>query len=350
MIGLQVNQRDKVVLFIHNFLGYSIISSFLLANDKMEVTFLVVITAILALLFTRRWELFKANALQSLSWKKNPNKRLRLELKWGVSNGLLFSVVTIVAFWLFSYPDALTFKKIVLLTASCIFWSTGVNFGAELVHLLGKIKKTRRLVEQEKNEVIKVKKEVLQDLISPHFLFNSLNAISLIISEDKTKSIRIVKELSDLYGFILNKTHKTVVLLSEDLDLAKKYSYLLKTRLESGINISFEVPKRYFSCLIPPMTLQNLVENCVKHNVVTKKRVLNIRIFVENDYIVVSNSVNLKMNSGRGSTSLGLNYISSQIGLLDDRKIVVDQNASEFVVKIPLIYKSNLALNESITH
>jgi two-component system LytT family sensor kinase len=205
--------------------------------------------------------------------------------------------------------------------------------------LVFSVKQAKDSIEQDRNEVIKLRQEVLQDLISPHFLFNSLNTVSSVISENKAKSIRFVKELSDLYGFMLNDSHKSVISLREDIELAEKYAFLLKTRLEGGVDIGFNIPNRFKECILPPMTVQNLVENCAKHNVVSKRSVLRIDVFIEGNYLVVKNNLNLKMNSGRGSTSLGLNYICSQIEQLSEEEVVILKTKKDFVVKIPLIYE-----------
>ena len=349
---LKVKIADYFYIFIFYFGGYFYLINLLLNLEKFTLLLVGLALLFVVALFLKRWEIHKSSVYQQVSWKIDARRRIEREIKWSFTNGLVFSIIILLTIFLVDgFPSqTLLLKKLVVLSFSFVLWSLTVNLFGEFLHLLSSIKRTKKRIDQEKGEVIKLKREVLQDLISPHFLFNSLNTISTFISENKAKSIRIVKELSDLYGFILNNVHKNVVSLKEDLELAKKYAFLLKSRLESGVEIVFSVPDKYFECLIPPMTLQNLVENCVKHNVVTKKSILVIDIFIENEYIVVKNNLNLKMNSGVGSTHLGLNYIKSQMDLIADKKVLISKDEEEFIVKIPLVYNVNGIDDESVNN
>lgn len=341
MIALQVKRSDYSLLFFYYFIGFFILSQVLLAETQQDVYFLASYIAVLSLLILKRWYVFKSRVFHLATWKLNTAQRLRLEFIWSLKNGLLFLTLILLGFMAFKKGISFNALDFIWCVTSCLLYSLLVNFGGEFLHVLASVNRTRKRIDQEKNEVIKLKQEVLQDLISPHFLFNSLNTISTFISENKDKSIQIVKELSDLYGFILNNSHKTVVFLKEDLELAKKYAFLLKTRLENGVSINFDVGTAYYSCYIPPMTIQNLVENCIKHNVVSRKLALEIEIYVENDYLIVKNNLNPKINSGVGSTNLGLNYIKSQVAQLIDQKVTIEETQKEFKVSIPLIYEVN---------
>lgn len=349
---LKVKIADYFYVFLFYFIGYFFLIKLLLNLEKYTELIIGVTLLLVTGFFLKRWESHKSKVYQQVSWKIDTRSRIESEIKWSLINGLIFSFVTLLTLVAVEEAPLQTtmLKKLVVLSFGFVLWSLTVNLFGEFLHLLSSIKRTKKRIDQEKSEVIKLKREVLQDLISPHFLFNSLNTISTFISENRAKSIRIVKELSDLYGFIINNVHKNVVSLKEDLELAKKYSFLLKSRLESGVEIVFAVPDRYFECFIPPMTLQNLVENCVKHNVVTKKSILQIDIFVENEYIVVKNNLNLKMNSGVGSTNLGLNYIKSQMELIADKKVIITKDDKEFIVKIPLVYNVNSTDDESVNN
>lgn len=350
-MAITFKNTDKVVLYTYHFTGYLVAAAFVFSTSFNDhLLFLAASLAVQSFIYIKIWERFKGKVPKYASWRKDIHLRFRSEIWWSLFTGLFFTVNTIISFGLYTKATGFSWQTIVILYFCYSIWAIFVNLGGEFLHLLYVVKHSKYTVDQDRNEVIKLKKEVLQDLISPHFLFNSLNTISSVISENKAKSIRFVKELSDLYGFMLNDSHKSVISLEEDLDLAKKYAFLLQTRLETGVKIDFEVENEFFKCLLPPMTIQNLVENCVKHNVVTKKSVLEIKIYVENRYLVVRNNLNLKMNSGRGSTSLGLNYICSQVEQLINDKVIIRQTASDFVVKIPLIYAENLLNDESINH
>lgn len=183
-------------------------------------------------------------------------------------------------------------------------------------------------------------KKTLQDLVSPHFLFNSLNTAASITSENPDEAVEFVNKLSDLYEFILKNNENQLIELAEELEIVEKYEFLIQTRFGDFFLVDIKIPKEYFKTLIPPLTLQNLVENAVKHNSVTRKKPLTLRIEVKGDYISVENNINPKKNFRNESTKLGLNYIKSQFHQFSPNEIRVVQNQKLFRVEIPLIYQT----------
>jgi len=332
-------RTDKIILFGFHLVGYVLACEFIFFIKLESLFFFIVSIGVQGLIYLKLWAKFKLKIPKYASWGNSAETRLRSEIWWSLFTGLFFTVSTVLSIFLFQSELVLTPDNTLFILVSFLLWGTFVNVGAEFIYVYFSVKHVRKNIEQDKNEVIKLRKEVLQDLISPHFLFNSLNTVSSVISENKAKSIRFVKELSDLYKFMLNGSHKVVISLKEDIILAEKYSFLLKTRLEDGVDIDFHIPDLYHRCILPPMTVQNLVENCVKHNVVSKRSVLRIDVFIGGSYLIVKNNLNLKMNSGKGSTNLGLNYIISQFEQLSDEEVVIIKTKDEFVVKIPLIYE-----------
>lgn len=185
-------------------------------------------------------------------------------------------------------------------------------------------------------------KKALQDLVSPHFLFNSLNTAASIIPDDKATGMRFVTELTDLYGFILKNNENQLITLNEEIEIVEKYGFLIQTRFGAFFQIKLEVASEYQTALIPPLGLQNLVENASKHNAVTRKKPLLLEIFIEGDDLVVRNNINPKKTFSEESTNLGLDYIQSQIANFSKRKMKIEHGEEFFVVKIPLIYPSDI--------
>ena len=182
--------------------------------------------------------------------------------------------------------------------------------------------------------------KTLQDLVSPHFLFNSLNTVASITSENPRVAIEFVDKLSDLYDFILKNNENQLIELGEELEIVEKYEFLIQTRFGDFFFIDIKIPKKYFKTLIPPLTLQNLVENAVKHNSVTRKKPLTIKIEVLEDFIIIQNNINPKQTLRSESTKLGLHYIKRQFQEFSSSGIKIIQNKEEFRVEIPLIYES----------
>ena len=110
-------------------------------------------------------------------------------------------------------------------------------------------------------------KKTLQDLVSPHFLFNSLNTVASITLDEPKKAVEFVKKLSDLYDFILQNNENQLIELKEEVEIVEKYCFLIQTRFGENFQMELNIPARYYHSLIPPLALQNLVENAAKHNV-----------------------------------------------------------------------------------
>lgn len=185
-------------------------------------------------------------------------------------------------------------------------------------------------------------KKTLQDLVSPHFLFNSLNTVASITSENPDSAVEFVNKLSDLYEFILKNNENQLIELKEELEIVEKYGFLIQTRFGDFFYISINIPEKFLKTLIPPLTLQNLVENAVKHNSVTRKKPLILTIKVFGDYLVIQNNMNPKKIFKNESTKLGLQYIKNQFQQFSIKTIRVTHNKDFFRVEIPLIYKSKI--------
>ena len=149
--------------------------------------------------------------------------------------------------------------------------------------------------EQEmENEKIAAQLDVLKTQINPHFLFNSFNTLIAIIEENPVLAVDYVQHLSDFYRSIMVYREKDFIPLQEELQMAENFGFLLKKRFEEALNI--QISDRETPGVIMPLTLQMLLENAVKHNVISKKKPLTIEIFVENnEWIVVRNNINPKI-------------------------------------------------------
>lgn len=310
-------------------------------TEASELLFSSGLLVVLALIYLKFWILYKSKVSFSNSWKKAGTRRLGMEWIWGTTTSVAIALLFILSYSLFKNNNFFVQESTLFLLFCFVFWTIFANFGGEFLHLIKQSKIVENRIRNENKEQVKIQKEILQDLISPHFLFNSLNTIISIIPENKENSMRFVDELSELYNFMLKNSQKEAITLSEDLFLAKKYVFLLQTRLESSLNVSFDIDRRFLASYIPPFTLQNLIENAVKHNSVTKKLSLSIEIYIDQDYLIVKNNLNPKMLIPENSTSLGLNYITTLLEALSDLPIIVEKTEFDFVVKIPLIYHLN---------
>lgn len=190
-------------------------------------------------------------------------------------------------------------------------------------------------------------KQNLQDMISPHFLFNSLNTLTSIVMESKGMAIRFTSELAYLYDFILKNKGERVISVDEELNLIQRYIYLLESRYEKSLMVDLNIPKVYADCWIPPLSIQNLIENAVKHNGATKRRPLKIEIFCEDENIVVRNNIIPKKTPPQTSTGIGINYVKTQFRRIANKEIKITSDEHNFIVQLPLIYPADLQKGEN---
>ena len=193
------------------------------------------------------------------------------------------------------------------------------------------------LLENERLKQDKLKQDyrALQDQINPHFLFNNLSTLIAIIKQDKDAAIRFAINFSDVYRYVLQSNKHTSIKLSEEIEFMKAFGALHKERLKDGLVAEINIEEKYHSWYLPPLSLQLLIENAVKHNIATKASPLSIRVFTANDRLVVWNSINAKNTTY--STNTGLSNLKKRYEILTDKEIILEHTESEFRVELPLI-------------
>ncbi|WP_089779196.1 sensor histidine kinase [Chitinophaga sp. YR573] len=175
----------------------------------------------------------------------------------------------------------------------------------------------------------------LQQQISPHFLFNSFSILKTIATDPDTK--KFVVQLSHVYRYLLNVNERDVTSLEEELSFVRSYLYILHQRFESALDVTIHVPEAYYNYVIPPLSLQLLMENAIKHNSVSIEHPLQMEISIQdNAKLVVKNSL-LPRKTPEESTKLGLQNISERYQLLFRKDIEIIKTADTFTVNLPLI-------------
>src|SRR6056297_1421290 len=180
--------------------------------------------------------------------------------------------------------------------------------------------------------------DALKNQLDPHFLFNSLNVLSALIEEDPSQAQKFTTSLSKVYRYVLEQKNKDLVSVDEELQFAKTYVKLLKMRFEDSIHL--DIPD---SCLNPeakivPLSLQLLLENAVKHNIVTSKKPLLIKVEEVNDTLVISNNLQEKQVVKK-STGVGLQNIRQRYNILTSREVGIEKTTSHFKVYLPMLSK-----------
>ncbi len=190
--------------------------------------------------------------------------------------------------------------------------------------------------------------ESLKNQIDPHFLFNSLNVLSSLIEENPDNAQRFTTSLSKIYRYVLEQKDKELVTVQEELTFAKTYMNLLKMRFEDSI--TFELPENFENseAKVVPLSLQLLLENTIKHNVVSEKKPLHIKIFIKDNYLIVQNDLQKKevLQDRRG---VGLQNIINRYGILTNRKVLIDSNEKSFAVHLPILTKQITTMDTTLT-
>ncbi|MDJ1469831.1 sensor histidine kinase [Xanthocytophaga flava] len=176
----------------------------------------------------------------------------------------------------------------------------------------------------------------LKSQINPHFLFNSLNSLSSLIREQPEQAEKFLDEMSNVYRYLLRNNEQELVSLQTELQFVESYFHLLKTRYGESIQLKLENLNGYEQYLLPPLTLQILLENAVKHNSILKEQPLVIQIYVEKGYLVVQNNVQ-KKNLKVASNKVGLHNIITKYQLLKQPDVKITESKNIFEVMIPLI-------------
>jgi Histidine kinase/2TM domain len=190
--------------------------------------------------------------------------------------------------------------------------------------------------------------ESLKNQIDPHFLFNSLNVLSSLIEENPENAQRFTTSLSKVYRYVLEQKDKELVSVEEELAFAKTYMNLLKMRFENSLfyELPDSIPNQ--DSKVVPLSLQLLLENTVKHNVVSEHKPLHIRIFVVGDYLAVQNDYQKKevLQTRQG---VGLQNIINRYAIITRRKVMIEQNEKTFTVKLPILTKQ-ISVMETATN
>lgn len=183
----------------------------------------------------------------------------------------------------------------------------------------------------------------LKSQINPHFLFNNLNSLSSLITIDTLLAERFLDQLSSVYRYLLHQNTRDLCPLRDEIQFIEAYFHLLKTRFGDGIFMDMNVDPQYLSYFIPPLTLQLLFENAIKHNATSVNRPLTIRLYTQDRHLFVENNVQRKKMAVE-SNQVGLQNIMLKYKLLDESEVEVYSDEEKFLVNIPLISpKSDIA-------
>ena len=236
-----------------------------------------------------------------------------------------------------SYNEFLTTESIVFYFTSLIITIVASLF-FHAFYFYQQLQKNKIKEQKVIAGTASAKFDALKNQLDPHFLFNSLNVLTSLIDENPESAQKFTTALSKVYRYVLEQKNKDLVTVDEELAFAKTYMSLLKMRFEDSI--IFEIPEQASNpeSKVVPLSLQLLLENAVKHNMVTTNKPLHIKIYESNGLLIVENNLQPKQIVKK-SSGVGLDNIRQRYELLTDRKVNINQQADSFAVAIPMLTK-----------
>jgi LytS/YehU family sensor histidine kinase len=191
--------------------------------------------------------------------------------------------------------------------------------------------------ETLRREALQSQFESLKNQLSPHFLFNSLTALKTLIRETPETAQNYVNNMSRALRYTLQRNEKRLVTLKEEMNFMDSYLYLIKLRYDTNLIVNTTIPEKYFSYNLPPLTIQTLVENAIKHNEISKEKPLVINIeATDTEKLTVWNVIQLKITEEEGG-GIGLINLTKQYQLLIGEEISISNLNGQFRVEVPLI-------------
>ena len=191
--------------------------------------------------------------------------------------------------------------------------------------------------------------ESLKNQLDPHFLFNSLNVLSALIDENPNQAQHFTGTMSKIYRYVLEQKDKELVTVAEELDFAQTYCDLLETRFEDSVSFRFDVAEQDLQSFVVPLSLQLLLENCIKHNFATSQNPLFVKIYSENGFLLIENNLQVR-EQVKESAGIGLSNIVQRYALLTSENVFIEKSADFFRVKIPILTQKTAVMTTQNSH
>lgn len=284
---------------------------------------------------------------QRLPWAGQIGKRLSVQLLCTLSYSLIVTLVSYTALKLFMIaqfhqPDRFGIYHLSLEGAYGLLLALLINAVQVGLGFLRFWQEEKLLAERWQKESARAQLESLKDQVNPHFLFNTLNVLSELIDEDAGAAKQYVDRLADVYRYVLQSRHVELIELAEELTFVQAYAFLLGKRFGQGLRIELEVPPASRCKCLPPLALQMLLENAIKHNVASPKKPLTVRLWVEDGQLLVCNNRQPRTDAAPAS-QVGLRNIRKRYEYLSDRLPAVEPSETQFLVRLPLLSVSSIS-------
>jgi len=250
---------------------------------------------------------------------------------YGSCTGGLSSLI-----WLKISRETFSWISIYKFIAACVAAVIIFTLIYEILFLSKERELDTKIVDQLDKELSQAELQVLTNEMDPHFIFNSLNTLNHLILNQPEQAHLFNNRLAQVYKYFLINKNKELIPLKDELEFIEDYFYLLQIRHENKLNLQTSLDDKSSKVMIPPCSLQILVENAIKHNEFSEANPLVIKVCANEHYLQVSNNIKPKLYAVN-STGIGLKNLSSRYKILFRKDITISTSHENFIVKLPLI-------------
>lgn len=317
-------------------------AGFLIAAYFTEDNVVYVTTAWVLIVAVLLWAGNRGLAIlldRSLPWSKYGNLRFFVHLLLGLLLLLLLLNLSYIALKVIATNDMPTRAQIIVMNAYGAFVFIPIFSIYFSIHFLKHWRKSELEVSKYQEQQVKSQLASLKNHLDPHFLFNNLNILSALIEVDPKRSRVFVDKFAEVYRWILKRSSDDLIPLPDEIDFINSYIFLIRTRFEKNIQFSINLQSNHTLKMVPPLTLQMLVENAIKHNSIYEGSPLSVEINqTSENYLTVSNSLSRKTtNEGITESGSGLQNIRQRYAHFTELPVKVLETDSKFEVHIPLL-------------
>lgn len=343
-LKLPMPPRYQVIGFILSMPFISLALCYIMYHDRLfqELGIWLVAYPVIYLIGTLSWRLhYVYDYFLIIKFPSLSQTRKRVIYKGAINLLVMTPSVLLIffvfhAFEIYGYQiqeNDLKYGYLVGLGVNIIFESLW-----EVIYIIEKVKEA--VAEKERIEQLQLQQEfdVLKEKVNPHFLFNSFNTLSSLITEDKNQAEKFLDELSKVYRYLLRNNESGMSTVEEESKFIRSYARLLQTRFADGFKMDIQIDPAIKEKEIPSLSLQLLVENAVKHNIISKLQPVHVVITsTPPGYLTVTNNLRKKTKSSVESTGIGLANIREKYRLLNRLDVKVEETADQFIVTIPVL-------------
>ncbi len=274
-------------------------------------------------------------------WLKKPLKRIAIQFPISLSYSALGTYLPMMFFNYF--VCVIPSDKQMAFTLVCVMVGLVVSILILGIEISSQFFRNWKLsiieVEKYKNESAQAQLQNLKEQINPHFLFNNLSVLSSLVYKDQDKAVDFINQLSKVYRYLLDSRNTELISLREEMTFIKSYIYLLEIRFDKNLHINVQIEEKNLDFLLPPMALQMLIENAIKHNEASSEMPLTVSILAHNDLLEVKNNLQARSNHEESSKT-GLINIRERYKHYTNRQVEILNDLKFFIVRIPLLHKT----------